>query len=816
MPEKKDFLFGSLALERGYITPSQLNECLEIQAKMRKFGLPEKKIGEIALEKGYITQAQLSEVLAIQRTAFEEKEKQQSKRKEVVDEKPVRVAPQRQSRIASYQQSIIVGRIITAVVIVVALVVILVLVSRLSSTDSSYIDDSLADVGSPVVPHPTPVTPAPVVKPTPEDEMEEDGYEEWLELQEFIKNNRDKTDEIVERLREYAEKYEGTEEARDALRWAEAYESVKKRGEKKRIASSRLEEQALNLFLKITENVIDLKKEDRLAQALELYHSFPERFRGTVYWKKVQDEAKRLKRIISERYSEDINRINAYLLRNRHNDAMKVLDEIRRYAPTEYVKAVSKRLRDYISEHREKPPERRPHRSAASERKLTMARTFLQHRVYGEALKLYKELCEDKSFVKSHPEVATELQDLELLVAFYRSAEDAFKEREGKRMTIVLERIGRVYGKILAVKDMLITLSSPTRGVFDLPLTQVSAEQLKQFAFRRLDEDSADSWMGLALLYFERGRREEAEKALFEALRRRDANQERIRRMLARVEGVTPAPRSDAPISVKNAVESLFNQAEARFNGRDYLKALELYRRLISQYRNSKFVKENRSRIESRISECQRHLTVKSSIFAGKVIKRPDIGSGVIEVFYDFSDESQLADWKEYNWYSIFDMHDSIWRIENGELRGSGSHGFLWKGIIVGDVVVEFDAYSTDPRRPNIQATICDDGKDGYNYLFGVGLVELGPPIDVIRYNQHASLGIDIVKRPSKAKVNQKYHIKIEKKGNILSLYIDGKRVLKAKNNRYQKGHISLFAIGSTVKFDNIRIIGRVGSVKDK
>jgi len=828
MPEKKDFLFGTLALRKGYLSSSQLNECLEIQEKMRKFGLPEKKIGEIALEKGYITQSQLSEILAIQRAAFKEEEKPAPPKAEApVREEPVRVAPQRRSKLAAYQQSIIVGKVITAVVIVVALIVVLVLVSKLSSTDGNdYAGDTTGLPPSNITPPATPLnpTPAPVVTPAPsggeeETVAEEDGYEEWLELQEFIKKNRDKTEEIIERLYDYAEKYAGTEEARDALRWAEAFESVRRRSGAEE-TSSKLEEQALNFFLQITENVIELKKQDRLAQALEMYRSFPERFKGTAYWKKVQEEAKRLKRIISERYSEDINRINSFLLQSRYDDALKVLDEIRRYAPTEYVKAVSKRLRDYIAERRDKRP--KPTATGESfpelERKLSTARTFRQHRVYAESLKLYKELCKNEKFIETHPEVSAELDELELLLSFYRGAEEAFKKRKGRRMTVILERVGRVYGKILDVKDMLITLSSPTRGVFDLPLTQVSCDQIKQFAFRELDEGSPDTWVGLALLFIERGRKEDAEKALFEALRKPGAKQERIRAMLARMEGREPTPGSDGVVSAKDAAEKLFNQAESKMKAKKYPDALETYRRLLSRYGNSKFVKENRSRIEARISECQRHLAVETPHFAGKVLKRSDIGAGVIEVFYDFSDPSQLADWKEYNWYSIFDMHDSIWRIENGELRGSGSHGFLWKGVIDGDVVLEFDAYSVDSRRPNIQATICDDGKNGYNYLFGVGLVELGPPIDVIRFNQHAAVGIDIVKRPSKAKVNQKYHIKIEKKGKTLSLYIDGKRVLKTNNDRYRSGHISLFAIGSTVKFDNVRIVGRVSlrTKKDK
>ena len=55
------------AIENNLMTAEQVNECLDIQAKLRKLGGAEKKVAEIAVEKGYIDENQLREMLALQK-----------------------------------------------------------------------------------------------------------------------------------------------------------------------------------------------------------------------------------------------------------------------------------------------------------------------------------------------------------------------------------------------------------------------------------------------------------------------------------------------------------------------------------------------------------------------------------------------------------------------------------------------------------------------------------------------------------------------------------------------------------------------------
>lgn len=65
--QRKELILGRIAIENNLMTPEQVNECLDIQAKLRKLGGAQKRVGEIAVEKGYITTDQLSQMLALQK-----------------------------------------------------------------------------------------------------------------------------------------------------------------------------------------------------------------------------------------------------------------------------------------------------------------------------------------------------------------------------------------------------------------------------------------------------------------------------------------------------------------------------------------------------------------------------------------------------------------------------------------------------------------------------------------------------------------------------------------------------------------------------
>jgi eukaryotic-like serine/threonine-protein kinase len=59
--------FGEIAVREGFATRAQVRECLEIQGKLRSYGVEPKKIGEILVEKGYLKSADTLAILDVQR-----------------------------------------------------------------------------------------------------------------------------------------------------------------------------------------------------------------------------------------------------------------------------------------------------------------------------------------------------------------------------------------------------------------------------------------------------------------------------------------------------------------------------------------------------------------------------------------------------------------------------------------------------------------------------------------------------------------------------------------------------------------------------
>jgi len=56
--------FGMIAVEKGYITPSQVLEAMETQVKENMEKNRHRSLGELLVAMGYMTKAQVNEVLA--------------------------------------------------------------------------------------------------------------------------------------------------------------------------------------------------------------------------------------------------------------------------------------------------------------------------------------------------------------------------------------------------------------------------------------------------------------------------------------------------------------------------------------------------------------------------------------------------------------------------------------------------------------------------------------------------------------------------------------------------------------------------------
>ncbi len=66
-PEKRPLKIGEILIELGYITPSQLDRCLQKQKEIHIFDYKHKLLGEIMIDIGIITEEQLREALAEQK-----------------------------------------------------------------------------------------------------------------------------------------------------------------------------------------------------------------------------------------------------------------------------------------------------------------------------------------------------------------------------------------------------------------------------------------------------------------------------------------------------------------------------------------------------------------------------------------------------------------------------------------------------------------------------------------------------------------------------------------------------------------------------
>jgi tetratricopeptide (TPR) repeat protein len=849
MPDDTKHLFGTIAITHRFMMPQQINECLDIQARIKTYGLDEKKIGEIALERRFITEQQLALILNIQRAVVEEKLKKEEAARPAPPPAPApprrrvrtpappmlkapahRVAarpaaprpapvppssaPAARSKIDEYTAQIKLGRITTIVGLCIAGLIVIIVLVKLGGGNEKARNSGR--------PGPAVVDPNPGLDEEHKRVMarrRKEAEAQYQEIKEWAAKHPDMKEEIIKRCNRIAVNFAETEAATKARQLADDYaegkvEPVKPSGDRK-VATPESQ-----LFYRLTAQATVLIAKGQWGKAIAVYEQFPDDFKDTQWHARIQSQMKKLRQKIAGMFEADLRTINRLVAAKRYDEARQQLAKIENYATHDRIVRIQEYLDSYITERKTGPepaPAVRPDDVVLAD-KLRIAETMFWRNMYKDALGIYEELSGNADFARNHPEIDGRKRDLERSIAVLDAAAKDIVKSKGRKRRIYLEAKGSIRAEILDVYEHGIMFYEKGKGGFEIPLTDVKTSSLMLFAKKYMPVRTAETELALGTFLLSRGDLKNAEKHFYAAVKRGADNKE-FNRLVARLKEKPPpiaegpiasAPKKTRPEETGDSTK-LFADAEAMFKKDKFAEARTLYKKLLEQFARSTVVKEKKSQIREKLAACEKKLSSPlARLFSGKVIERKDLGKGVIEVSYDFESDKQLADWKEYNWYSIFDMHDSNWHITNGELQGNGSHGFLWKGVISGDVKVEFDAYSTSADRQNIQATICDDGEWGYNYLFALGLTELGDPKDIIRRNEKFSMGKEIARRASEAKSFNTYHVKIIKKGSQLSLYVDDELILRTKHTKYTKGHVGLFAMGSTVRFDNFTVTGRL------
>ena len=784
--------FGSLAIKRGLLTPKQVNECLEAQVKIGRFGVKPPPLGEIAVEKGMMDKETLQRLLDEQNAARPSRRAAAEPPEEEIyedeEEEPEPETVRRRGRIGDppWLKGLI-GLASAGAVIVTALVALRLMQPHRKRPAARPRPARPARPVSPTQPATPaqPVTPAQPATPAQPVTPEVPAYRKALDaLKEFV-NGRHTSGEKIAECKKFLKEHGETPAAAEARRLLAGLES------RADLEKAKLEQEACSAYVAMMGRVLEAKTQQKLWKALKELRDFPKKYAETDYGRKARGEADRLQAELGRRYALDVERLNRALAMGRLEEARSVVSTMETYAAPEVVREVRQRMKEASPGAGVKPETGPP------EKRYERALTLMRHKLYPEAERLLGPLMTSASFVKAHPEAKERWRTLTLLLRVYRAAARRLREMQGESVEVPLFPTGRIALRLKEVLGITLIGTDEAGGEVRVPLTEAQAAFVRRTALEASGGEDAEFLLGAAHLYLERGDAKGADAALKAALAA-GAKKSEVEPLLTRVEG--PSARKGSA-----EVQELLRRAEALIGRGKHLEALSLLRRARTETAEKALL----ARIDSLLARCEKRLAVSRNPFAVKLLKRDDLGRRVREVFYDFEDASQLNDWREYNWYSIFDLHNSIWRLEGGWLRGSGSHGYLWRGYIKGDVTVEFDAYSTGHTQQNIQVTICDDGK-GRNFLFGAGLVELGPGQDVIRFNQPRGMPQSMAKRPSRVRSMQRYHIKVERKGNILRFFLDGKEILRARARAYKDGHVGLFAAGSTVYFDNVRIIGQI------
>ena len=182
----------------------------------------------------------------------------------------------------------------------------------------------------------------------------------------------------------------------------------------------------------------------------------------------------------------------------------------------------------------------------------------------------------------------------------------------------------------------------------------------------------------------------------------------------------------------------------------------------------------------------------------------PGIGAG----FFDDFERAQLG--------ADYEKTGGNWRIENGELhvRGAKNHPLWLLRTLPRDVRVELDARSETPDG-DIKVEVFGDGasharSDRYqatSYVVIFGGWQNSKNV-LARMDEHGS--DRVLGEPRKVEVGKTHHFRIERRGGILTVWVDGAILLEMDDSDplYGRGH-DHFAFNnwqSDLWFDNLKI----------
>lgn len=219
---------------------------------------------------------------------------------------------------------------------------------------------------------------------------------------------------------------------------------------------------------------------------------------------------------------------------------------------------------------------------------------------------------------------------------------------------------------------------------------------------------------------------------------------------------------------------------------------------------------------------------------------KPD---GAIDITYDFASADQAKDWEAW----VFTppgaaMPAGEWHVLSGEVLGRGHRLFYWKAKLEGDLLVEGTVTPDETMNVGLQVSDDREGK-AYRAAIGYELSLPGPLRGALSTNPTCLVRLDLARlrdlgsadasaqvrmlREAHAmlggggatplRAGTKYRVRLSRVGEVLTLEVDGRTVVKAKDGAYARGFAALYCDSMptsgtdvSVSWDDVHIVGRL------
>ncbi|MFH1228297.1 MAG: tetratricopeptide repeat protein [Planctomycetota bacterium] len=266
--------------------------------------------------------------------------------------------------------------------------------------------------------------------------------------------------------------------------------------------------------------------------------------------------------------------------------------------------------------------------------------------------------------------------------------------------------------------------------------------------------------------------------------------------------------------------EEIYTEAESLFEAQNYEQALQLYNKLMDKkYATTKFVKDNKDDIGTRIKFCEKKLGVVSdicSLFNGKAVKTKKGKDEWFSVSYDFSKDNQVEDFTPEAGLTM--------SVKDGKLVFSTKYPYYFDVVLknvafANTVSIEFEMKITSDESDEIYVVLFRDSGsgNGYNYMFNYKSTSMELTSNVIylpsgkRGGGAPLIGSqDCLGSFPKPKIEsgKSYKVKISLKDGVHQVYVDNALQKEVKNNKLTFGQVALGCSKTVVTFDNLKIEG--------